>query len=159
MREVTRKHVWEGRTISVVGDVYRFLATGQETGGAYTQWEATIPPGGGPPPHIHTREEEGFFIIEGEITLRIGDETVVAGPGMFANIPRGVAHSFSNESEEPARMLITVAPSGLEEMFYEVGHTLEEGSTIPIPATMADIEKLIAIAPQYGIEILHPPHE
>lgn len=155
-REPTRKHVWEGRTISVVGDVYRFLVTAQETGGTYAQFEATVPPGGGPPLHIHSREEEGFFVIEGEVTFQINDETIVAGPGMFANVPRGVKHGFRNESDTPARMLITLAPAGLEEMFFAVGHPLEEGSTIPVPPTLEDIQKLIEIAPNYGIEILHP---
>ena len=59
----------EGRTIAVVGDVYRFLATGEDTNGKYALWEAIVPPGGGPPPHVHSREEEGFYILEGEITL------------------------------------------------------------------------------------------
>src|SRR5881394_1594984 len=60
----------EGRTIAVVGDVYRFLATGDDTNGKYALWEAIVPPGGGPPPHVHSREEEGFYILEGEITFR-----------------------------------------------------------------------------------------
>ncbi len=62
----------------MVGDVYRFLATGEETSGKYAQWEANVPPGGGPPPHVHSREEEGFYILEGEITLQIGDGRLVA---------------------------------------------------------------------------------
>jgi hypothetical protein len=53
-----------GRTVAVVGDVYRFLATGDDTGGHYAMWESIVPPGGGPPPHVHSREEEGFFILE-----------------------------------------------------------------------------------------------
>ena len=63
----------EGRTIAVVGDVYRFLATGDETNGKYAMWEAIVPPGGGPPPHIHSREEESFYILEGEITFTVGE--------------------------------------------------------------------------------------
>jgi mannose-6-phosphate isomerase-like protein (cupin superfamily) len=66
----------DGRTIAVVGDVYRFLATGEETNGKYAMWEAIVPPGGGPPPHVHSREEEGFYILEGEITIQIGDERI-----------------------------------------------------------------------------------
>ena len=65
----------EGRTIAVVGDVYRFLATGEDTNGKYALWEALVPPGGGPPPHVHSREEEGFYILEGEITVQIGERT------------------------------------------------------------------------------------
>jgi len=57
----------EGRTIAVFGDVYRFLAVGEDTNGKYALWEAVVPPGGGPPPHVHSREEEGFYVLEGEI--------------------------------------------------------------------------------------------
>ncbi len=68
----------QGRTLGVVGDVYRFLATGTDTNGKYAMWEAIVPPGGGPPPHVHSREEEGFYILEGEITFQIGEKRVVA---------------------------------------------------------------------------------
>ena len=110
----------DGRTIAVVGDVYRFLATGEDTNGKYAIWEAIVPPGGGPPPHVHSREEEGFYILEGEITFQINDERVVATAGMFANMPVGTQHSFKNESTLPAKMLISVAPAGLEQMFFTV---------------------------------------
>src|SRR5947207_4189361 len=110
----------EGRTIAVVGDLYRFLATGEDTSGKYALWEALVPPGGGPPPHVHSREEEGFYVLEGEITLRVGEKTIIAGAGMFANLPVGTPHSFKNESALPARMLISIAPAGLEKMFFEV---------------------------------------
>jgi quercetin dioxygenase-like cupin family protein len=146
----------EGRTIAVVGDVYRFLATGQDTNGKYAMWEAIVPPGGGPPPHVHSREEEGFYILEGEITLHVGDERIVAPAGMFANMQVGTPHSFKNESDKPARMLISVAPAGLEEMFFEFGVPLPEGSTAALPPTTEEIEKLLAIAPRYGIEIKLP---
>ena len=90
----------QGRTIAIVGDVYRFLATGEDTNGKYAMWEAIVPPGGGPPPHVHSREEEGFYILEGEITLHVGDERIVATAGMFANMPVGTPHSFKNESSQ-----------------------------------------------------------
>src|SRR5260221_5871929 len=80
----------EGRTIAVVGDVYRFLVTGEETNGKYALLEAVVAPGGGPPPHVHSREEEGFNVLEGEITFQIGGERLVAGAGAFAhNAARG----------------------------------------------------------------------
>src|SRR5271170_6975468 len=104
----------EGRTIAVVGDVYRFLATGDDTNGKYALWEAIVPPGGGPPPHVHSREEEGFYILEGEITFHIGDERIVATAGMFANMPVGTPHSVKNERSKPAKRLISVAPAGIK---------------------------------------------
>src|SRR6476646_5288540 len=82
----------EGRTIAVVGDLYRFLATGDETDGKYAMFEAIVPPGGGPPPHIHSREEEGFYILEGEITFTIDGKPLVATAGMVANMPVGRPH-------------------------------------------------------------------
>jgi quercetin dioxygenase-like cupin family protein len=146
----------QGRTVAVVGDAYRFLATGEDTNGKYALWEAIVPPGGGPPPHVHSREEEGFYILEGEITLQIGDQRLVASAGMFANMPVGTPHSFKNESSRPAKMLISVAPAGLELMFFEVGLPLPEGSTTALPPTNDEIEKLLAVAPRYGIEIRLP---
>lgn len=74
----------QGRTIAVVGDVYRFLATGEDTIGKYAVFEALVPPGGGPPPHVHSREEEGFYILDGEITFTINGEKVVAKAGTFS---------------------------------------------------------------------------
>ena len=154
----TLRTTTEGRTIAIVGDVYRFLATGEDTNGKYAFWEAIVPPDGGPPPHVHSREEEGFYILEGEITFQIGDERVVATAGMFANMPISMPHSFKNESNLPAKMLISVAPAGLEQMFFEVGVPVEQGATTAPPPTKAEIEKLMAIAPKYGIEIRLPGH-
>lgn len=149
----------EGRTIAVVGDVYRFLATGDETNGKYAMWEAIVPPGGGPPPHVHSREEEAFYILEGEMTFTVNSEKIVALAGMFANMPVGTPHSFKNESDRPAKMLISVAPAGLEKMFMEVGVPLAVGATKALPPNREEIEKLLAVAPKYGIEIRVPHHD
>ena len=146
----------QGRTVSLVGDVYRFLATGEDTNSQYTLIEALVSPGGGPPPHVHSREEEGFYILEGEIAFTIDGKRVVATPGMFANMPVGTPHSFKNETNKPAKMLATVAPAGLEKMFMEIAVPLAEGATTALPPTKEDIEKLLVIAPKYGIEVRVP---
>lgn len=159
MNKPTLRKPNEGRTIAVVGDVYRFMTTSEETNGKYAIWEAIVPPGGGPPPHVHSREEEGFYILEGEITFQIGGERVVATAGMFANMPVGVPHSFKNESTQPAKMVITVAPAGLEKMFFEFGVPLPDGATTALPPTNEEVEKLLAIAPRYGIDIQIPQHD
>ncbi len=143
----------EGRSIGVVGDLYHFLATGAETGGRYATWEAIVPPGGGPPPHVHSREDECFYVLEGEITFQIGDERRTAGPGTFVHMPIGTPHAFQNESDRTTRMLISVVPAGLEQMFFEVGQPVEPGSTTAPPKSKEEIERLIALAPQYGIEL------
>jgi quercetin dioxygenase-like cupin family protein len=143
----------KGRTVAIVGDVYRFLATGEDTCGKYALFEAIVPPGGGPPPHAHSREEEGFYVLEGEVTFTVNGQRVVATAGMFANMPVGAPHSFKNEGSRPARMLISVAPAGLEQMFFEIGVPLAEGATTALPPTKEEIEKLLTVAPRYGIEI------
>lgn len=146
----------KGKTIAVVGDIYRFLATGADTANKYAMFEAIVPPGGGPPPHVHHREEEAFYVLEGEITFTVNGERIVAGPGTFANMPIGSLHSFKNESRETAKMIITVAPAGLEMMFWEVGVELEEGATTGPPPSKEEIAKLVELAPRYGVELRLP---
>ena len=148
----------EGRRIGIVGDVYRFLTTGEETDGKYATFEAIVPPGSGPPPHIHSREEESFLVLEGEMTFQLGDERFVAGEGTFLNMPVGSLHCFKNESDKTARLLISLAPAGLEEMFFEVGQPLADDVTDAPPPNEAEIKKLLEAAPRYGVEI-RVPHE
>ncbi|MCA9024381.1 MAG: quercetin 2,3-dioxygenase [Planctomycetaceae bacterium] len=148
----------EGRRIGIVGDLYRFLATGEETNGKYATFEAIVPPGSGPPPHIHSREEESFLVLEGEMTFQLGEERIVAGEGTFLNMPVGSLHCFKNESDQTARLLISVAPAGLEKMFFEVGQPLADDVETAPPPSLVDIEKLLEAAPRYGVEI-KMPHE
>jgi mannose-6-phosphate isomerase-like protein (cupin superfamily) len=157
MRTPTLTQAAAGRAVAVVGDVYRMLVTGEQTDGRYALWEAIVPPGGGPPPHVHSREEEGFYILEGEIAFTVNGVRTAAGPGTFANMPVGVPHSFRNESGRPARMLISVAPAGMEAMFFEFGRELPPGATSAPPPTHEEVEKLLAVAPRYGVTILPPP--
>ena len=117
----TIRNAEEGLTIGVVGDIYRFLVTGEETAGRYAMFEAVVLPGGGPPLHLHRKEDETFYVLEGEITFQVGDEKLVARPGAFVNMPIGNPHAFKNETDAPAKMLISFAPAGLEEYFFEVG--------------------------------------
>jgi quercetin dioxygenase-like cupin family protein len=157
MTRAVLRNPGEGRTIGVVGDVHQFLATGEDPSGKYALWEAVVPPGGGPPPHVHSQEEEGFYVLQGEITFFIGEQRLVASAGTFANMPVGTPHSFKNETGQPARMLISVAPAGLERMFFEVGVPVSPGATTAAPPTKEEIDKLLAVAPRYGVEIRLPP--
>ncbi len=143
----------EGRTIGLVGDIYRFLATGEETGGRYAMFEAVVLPGGGPPPHQHQREDEYFYVLEGEITFQVGADQIVAGPGTFVNVPIGNPHAFRNATDQPAKMLISYAPAGLEQYFFEVGQPFA-GATPP-PPSREEIARLVEAAPRYGIEFVH----
>ena len=145
----------EGKAVALVGDIYRFMATGDDTDGRYAMFEAVVRPGGGPPPHIHSREEESFYVLEGEITFQVGDERIVAKAGTFATMPVGNLHSFRNNTDKTARMILSVAPAGLEKMFLEVGQPVAFGQQAP-PPSKAEIDKLLAVAPSYGIEIRLP---
>ena len=82
----------------------------------------------------------------------------MAGAGTFANMSVGTLHSFRNESDRPAKILVSVAPAGLERMFIEVGQPVDEGATTAPPPTKDEIEKLLVVAPRYGIEIRLPHH-
>ena len=125
----------EGAAFSAVGDVYRNLATGAQTGGAYALSEARVLPGGGPPPHLHTREDEAFFILEGEIVFTLGGRRIVAGAGTFVQAPRDIPHAFKNESAAPARMLIMVTPPGFEQFMAEFAQPVESFDSPPVAVT------------------------
>jgi len=155
--QVIVKSPTEGRTIGIVGDIYRFLATGKETDGKYASFEAAVLPGGGPPPHIHRREDETFYVLEGEIVFQVGDQRYVAAAGTFVHMPIGQEHSFKNESDTTAKMIITFAPAGLEEMFFEAGQELADGE-LPDEPSPEEIQRLLKIAGNYGIEYNLPSH-
>ena len=91
---------------------------------------AIVPPNGGPPPHVHRNEDETFYVLDGTPTFRLGDEVVVAGPGDFVNVPKGVLHRFRNLSDEPLRMILTFTPAGIERFFEE---TLERAYDLTQP--------------------------
>jgi quercetin dioxygenase-like cupin family protein len=138
------------------GDHYTFLVTGEESGGAYFAMEALVPPGGGPPTHIHTREDETFYLLDGQIEFLLGDETILAGPGDFVNIPRGVVHRFRNTGTQTARMVLTFTPAGIERWFEE---TLERAPNdvgdADVPDNVDEVAaRYVAAAPAYGLEFV-----
>lgn len=141
----------EGKAYWVVGDLYTILSPGEDTGGAFALIHALVPPGGGPPPHIHRREDEAFYVLEGELTFHADGRDFAGTTGAWVTLPKGSRHTFRNTGSTPARMLIFVTPSGLEKYFAEVGVPATGGD--PPPVTPADIERLLAAAPRYGLEI------
>lgn len=146
----------EGRSFSVVGDIYTFKAVGEDTGGAYSLFEFFIPPQNGSPPHIHNRENETFYILEGELSFQVGDRKMVLPAGSFVHAPKGIPHCFTNEGTTPVRTLTMAVPAGLEKFFEEVGYPVTDKDT-PVPVTPEDqIKKMLEVAPKYGIEMLPP---
>ena len=133
-----------------------FKASGEDTGGAYSLTDSMVPPQGDPPPHIHHREDEAFRVLEGELEVLVGENKFKAGAGSFVHLPKGVLHSYQNVGTGPARLLTLMVPAGLERFVEEVGKPGTELSS-PRPFEEGDIDKLLALAPEYGVEIPPPP--
>jgi mannose-6-phosphate isomerase-like protein (cupin superfamily) len=103
-------------------------ATGDDTAGSFFLAESLIPPGfAGPPPHQHEKLHDMFYVLEGTLTLRLGDETVTAGPGTFACVPPGVVHTFSNPGDEPVRFLNFNTPAGWERYMRDLAEAARSG--------------------------------
>jgi len=145
----------EGQAIWFLRNRMTVKATARSTGGAYGLLESEIAPGFSPPLHVHHREDEAFWILEGELSMRCGDRTFRAGPGSFVFLPRDVPHTFVVESDTPARMLTLLTPGGGEGVFIEGGRPAE-GAGLP-PATPPDIEALKRVSERFGAEIVGPP--
>jgi len=158
-RGATRVASGAGKTLWVLGDLYEFKATAEDTGGRFALWKTTTPPGNpGPPPHIHHNEDEVFYLLEGELELMVEGRASVVGAGTFVNIPKNTLHTFRNAGTTPARFLGLVVPAGFEGFFEEIGEPVTDTSSSP-PAGPPDVEKIMATAPKYGLEIPPPPEE
>jgi quercetin dioxygenase-like cupin family protein len=133
------------------GDRYTFLITGRESDGAYFVMEAWVPPAGGPGPHIHTREDETFYVLEGEIEFLLGEDLITARTGDFVNVPRGTVHRFTNTGTETARMVLTFTPAGMEGFFEETLDAAENGAD-DVPDNIEEVgARYAAAAPKYGM--------
>ena len=115
------------------GELMTFLITGEETGGAFFMADISVMPGGGTPPHIHHCENESFHLLEGTLTVQVGEDTISASSGDFVYLPRGIAHSFRNSGDVPVRALVLTAPAGLEGFFKDVFEPAIDRSAVPPP--------------------------
>src|SRR5680860_673401 len=122
----------EGDGTWLLGGLYTFKARGDETANAYSLFEVQGLVAA--PRHLHEREEEGFYVVGGEVTLSIGDEMIQGTAGTFAFVPRGVEHAFTIESPE-ARLLLLLTPgnAGHEELFTEMGEPAAPNTAVPPP--------------------------
>lgn len=146
----------QGDSYWVLGDLYTFKAVSEETDGKYALLELVIQPQNSTPPHIHSREAEAFFIEDGDVEFQLGDRTLVATSGTFVHSPPGQRHQITNVGSQPAKVLCWATPAGVEKFFAAIGTKVEDPNAPPPPVTPADIEKVMLLAPQYGITILPP---
>jgi mannose-6-phosphate isomerase-like protein (cupin superfamily) len=155
-RDATLVPPGEGKKLWVTDELMTLRASGEDTGGAYSLADLVVPPQGGPPPQIHHRADEAFWVFEGELEVSVGESRFRAGAGSFVHLPRGVLHSYQNVGTAPARFLTLMVPAGLEKLLEEVGKPGTDLSSPP-PFEEVDIDRLLAAAPKYGVEIPPPP--
>jgi mannose-6-phosphate isomerase-like protein (cupin superfamily) len=139
----------EGKTVTVLGDTYTYKARAADTAGHYGLVELIAPAGSpGPPPHIHEGEEEALYVVDGELRVQVGQQTMQVLAGAFILVPRGTTHTFSNPSSKPAKVLVLVSPAGFESAFEEMAQVAPRADQPP------DMEKLLAIARKYNLRIV-----
>ena len=152
-RQSLKESVWYS------GNLLTFLATGEDTQGRFALIEIVGRKGNVPPPHIHHREDETFYVLEGEMTFSVGGQTIKGTPGTLIFLPRNILHSFEIESEQ-GRVLVLLTPAGLEGYFKECS-VPAPAMTLPPPAEVpySEIQKLITVGARYGLEFVLPkPH-
>jgi len=141
----------------VAGTLHTDLISAEQTGGAFTLCEDVVPPQAGPPPHVHTREDEAFYVLEGTFEFMLGGETIRAEAGFSVLAPRLVPHTWRNVGETTGRLLTVISPSGFERYLAEAGTPADPALPIP-PIAGPDVQRLLALAPAYGLRFLPPEH-
>lgn len=136
-----------------LGELLTMLATAEQTGGVFSLMHERLPRGAEPPPHVHRREDEAFFVLDGTLSVRVGDETFSASPGSFVFCPRDVPHLLTVESDE-VRMLTLCTPGGVEKLFVELGEPAPSRELPPMDGPEPDVERVITLAAHYGAEVL-----
>ncbi|MEX0703569.1 MAG: cupin domain-containing protein [Planctomycetales bacterium] len=139
---------------SVLGIGYALLVSAEQTGGAYEVMKFVVPAGNGPPPHRHAREDECFYLLDGEFEITLGDRALRARAGDCIHLPRGVPHAFQNVGESLGSFLCWVVPGNLSGFFDAFKRDWPADMPHPPAVTGDDVANLLAAAEKYGIEIL-----
>jgi mannose-6-phosphate isomerase-like protein (cupin superfamily) len=144
----------EGPTWWVSGDTYTIKASAESTDGSLGLVEATVPPGGGPVAHIHTRTDEAFYILAGDLEILDGERTFIARTGDFIFVPRGTRHRFKNTGVHSTRVLFMFTPGG-EEGAFNYGDEPQPGHPPPPwPPERFRTPELLRFGAEHGIEIV-----
>jgi quercetin dioxygenase-like cupin family protein len=138
-----------GKSVNILGIPMFIRVHGRDTNGTIAVVESHDVPGGGPPPHVHTREDETFQILEGEYEFLVGGKTIRATPGTTLFAPRDIPHSYRYVGKTPGKLMCVITPSGFEIFFEEIGALS--------PQQQQDIPRVIEIAKKFGLEFLPPP--
>ena len=147
----------DASSLRIFGELVTHKIPSQQTGGAYSLFEITAQPGVGPPPHVQHREDESFYVLEGEYEFSIGEDVLRVGAGSLLYVPKGTLHTHKNAGEGVARMLVVQTPGGLYERFFEeVGAPSDGGSASLAEEDRLSLETVAAIGAECGIEMAPP---
>ncbi len=145
----------EADPIWSLGGHFTTKATGEDTDQHFSLVEALAWRSTEPPLHVHHREHEAWYVLEGQITLQVGDEVMTASTGAFAFAPMGIPHAFTVDVE-PTRVLVFAAPAGFEQFARELG-VPATGTDRPASLEVPPPEVLGPVGERYGIEVIGPP--
>jgi len=146
----------EGEALWFLGILATIKASGETTGGRVAVIEHLAPQGAGSPLHVHRREDEWFYVTEGELTFWVGGQVIAAPAGSFVYGPRDIPHTFAVASLE-ARFLLVIEPAGFERFMRALAEPAQTLTLPPATSRPPDPERMMALAAEYGIEILGPP--
>jgi mannose-6-phosphate isomerase-like protein (cupin superfamily) len=138
-----------GTKVNVLGIPMSIRIHGRDTGGIASAVESHDVPNGGPPPHIHHREDETFQVLEGDYEFTVGDKSFVAKKGTTIFAPRGVPHTYRYLGQTPGRLMCIITPAGFEGFFEAIGALT--------PEQQHDIPRVIAVGKEFGLEFPPPP--
>jgi quercetin dioxygenase-like cupin family protein len=143
----------EGITLWALGVLVTLKALGNETGGSYALFEEVVFPGQeGLPGHVHTLEDETWYMLEGELVWTLGGQDFLGKKGSFIHLPRFVPHSCANKSNKPARMVITYAPAGFEQWYLDVGRpAVADHRNSPPDVSSEELSGAVRRGKEYGI--------
>jgi mannose-6-phosphate isomerase-like protein (cupin superfamily) len=144
-----------GKAFWFAGELYTAKAGSEDTSWSFTLLEALSPPGGGTLPHIHHREDKTFYVLEGELEFMVEGSPIKVGAGSCLYVRKGTLHTYSNVGTQPARYLGVLAPAGIERFFEEVSVPAMD-RTSPPPFEHEDLDRILASAPKFGLEIRLP---
>jgi mannose-6-phosphate isomerase-like protein (cupin superfamily) len=145
----------EGESVWSLGGRFTAKTTADVMQGRFSLVESLTFRSTEPPLHIHHREDEAWYILDGKMTFYVGDEVLEATAGCFAFAPRGIPHTFTVDAE-PTRVLLLASPAGFENFTLELGQPA--GGDAPPPGlAMPAPEVLGPVAERYGIEVVGPP--
>lgn len=135
----------EGNILNVIGDIQTHKLIGSETSNQIVEWVDNVEPGVGIPPHIHTKEDEIFRVIKGQIEIMVDGKTTILNEGDIAFAPKEIPHSWKVVGTEKAKMITSAFPAGIEHMFKELAK---------LPAGPPNFEKVSNICAKHGVSFV-----